>query len=148
MLKSLKVAAAAALFCLSPVQAGDLDPKALQFKNADQIKFTGNPGGTQQSVLFGDPTKEGLYGILIKWAPHTGSRPHFHPNDRFIYVISGTWWVGTGPKYDADNMTAMKAGTFVTHTGKGIHYDGAKDEPAVLEIVGMGPATSTNAEQK
>ena len=148
MLKSLKIAAAAALFYFLPVQAGDLDPKALQFKLPDQIKFTGNEGGTQQSVLFGDPTKEGIYGILIKWAPHTGSRPHFHPNDRFIYVISGTWWKGSGPKYDADAMVPMKAGTVVTDLAKGIHYDGARDEPVVLEIVGIGPATTTNAEQK
>ena len=43
---------------------------------------------------------------------------------------------------------AMPAGTFVTHFGKQIHYDGAKDEEALLEIVGMGPATSTPAEVK
>jgi hypothetical protein len=29
-----------------------------------------------------------------------------------------------------------------------IHYDGAKDSEAVLEIVGDGPATATPAEEK
>jgi hypothetical protein len=29
-----------------------------------------------------------------------------------------------------------------------VHYDGAKDEPTVLEIVGEGPATATPAEVK
>jgi hypothetical protein len=42
----------------------------------------------------------------------------------------------------------MPAGTFVKHTGKQIHYDGAKDEECLIEIVGMGPATSTDAEEK
>ena len=42
----------------------------------------------------------------------------------------------------------MKAGSVVTHFGKQVHYDGAKDEEVVLEIVGMGPATSTPAEVK
>jgi len=28
------------------------------------------------------------------------SRPHFHPNDRFFVVIVGTWWMGTGEKFD------------------------------------------------
>jgi hypothetical protein len=42
----------------------------------------------------------------------------------------------------------MPAGTFVTHFGKQIHYDGAKDEDAWLQIVGMGPATGTPAETK
>jgi hypothetical protein len=36
----------------------------------------------------------------------------------------------------------------VTHFGKQIHYDGAKDGDCVLEIVGMGPAAATQAEQK
>jgi len=63
-------------------------------------------------------------------------------------VISGTWWVNTGPKYDMENAKPVPAGSFVIHYGKEIHYDGAKDEPCVLQIVGMGPATSTAAEQK
>lgn len=31
--------------------------------------------------------------------------------------------------------------SFVTHTGKQVHWDGAKDEDAVL-IMGEGPATA------
>jgi hypothetical protein len=76
------------------------------------------------------------------------SRPHWHPHDRFITVISGTWWVGSGDKFDPDNTVPLAAGSFVTHFGKQIHYDGAKDEEAVLEIVGMGPATATDAERR
>ena len=90
----------------------------------------------------------GLYVILVKWTPHHMSRPHFHPNDRYVTVISGTWWVGTGSKYDPDSTVPIPAGSFVTHTAKEIHYDGAKDGETVLEIVGMGPATSTPAEAK
>jgi hypothetical protein len=149
MLNSLKVAAASAFLLLLPALAADLDPKNVIIKQPDQLNWRGQPGGTQQTVLFGDPNKEGsLYGILIKWAPHTGSRPHTHPNDRFIYVISGTWWKGEGPKYDADSMVPIKAGGVLTDVGKGIHYDAARDEPVTLEIVGIGPATTTNAEIK
>jgi hypothetical protein len=42
----------------------------------------------------------------------------------------------------------MPPGSFVTHYAKGIHWDGAKDGDCVIEIVGMGPATTTNAEIK
>jgi hypothetical protein len=149
MLNSLKVAAASAFLLLLPALAADLDPKNVIIKQPEQLTWRGQPGATQQTVLFGDPNKEGsLYGILIKWAPHTGSRPHTHPNDRFIYVISGTWWKGEGPKYDADSMVPIKAGGVLTDVGKGIHYDAARDEPVTLEIVGIGPATTTNAEIK
>ncbi len=72
------------------------------------------------------------------------SKPHFHPHDRFITVISGTWWVGTGPNWDPGNASVpMPAGSFVTHYGKQVHWDGAKDVDAVLLIVGEGPATAT-----
>jgi long-subunit fatty acid transport protein len=63
-------------------------------------------------------------------------------------VISGTWWVGTGTKYDTDSTEPIPAGSFVVHTGKQVHYDGAKDGEVVLQILGMGPATSTPAEVK
>jgi hypothetical protein len=76
------------------------------------------------------------------------SRPHYHPNDRFVTVLSGTWWVGTGPHYDPESTVPLPAGSFATHFAKGIHYDGAKDGDVVLEIVGEGPATQTPAEQK
>ena len=127
--------------------ATDLNPKAIAIQLPKDIKWVRN-GGAESAVLVGDPAKPGLYVVLQKWLPHNNSRPHFHQNDRFITVISGTWWVNTGPKYDLDGMKPVPAGSFVTHPGKQIHYDGAKDEETVLYIVGMGPATSTPAEDK
>ena len=126
----------------------DLDPKVLAYKLPDQIAWKDDPMGAKMAVLAGDPSKPGLYVVLVKWTPHHMSHPHWHPNDRFITVISGTWWVGTGAKFDPEKTVAMPAGSFVTHFGKQIHYDGAKDSEAVLEIVGEGPATATPAEVK
>ena len=127
--------------------SADLDPKALVFQLPADIKWVRN-GGAESAVLVGDPSKPGLYVVLQKWLPHNNSRPHFHQNDRFITVISGTWWVNTGAKYDPDGMKPIPAGSFVTHFGKQIHYDGAKDAECILQIVGIGPATSTQAEEK
>ena len=56
--------------------------------------------GQLQAPLFGDPTKPGPYGVLIKWLPGHMSRPHFHSTDRWAYVVSGTWWVSTSNHYD------------------------------------------------
>ena len=61
------------------------------------------------------------------------SRPHFHPNDRFCIVLSGTWWEGTGEKFDPDNTVPMPAGSYVIHYGGKIHYDGAKNEGALFK---------------
>lgn len=131
----------------APAKA-DLNPAALAYKLPGQIEWREAFPGAKMAVLHGDPSKPGAYIVLIKFSPHHMSRPHFHPNDRFITVISGTWWVGTGSKYDPDSTVPMPAGSFVTHFGKQIHYDGAKDEETVLQIVGEGPATATPAETK
>jgi len=141
----LAVAFAVSLAAAKPI---DLDPAALAYKLPDQIKWIDDPIGAKIAVLQGDPSKPGLYVVLVKWLPHHFSHPHFHPNDRFITVLSGTWWVGTGSKFDTESTVPMPAGTFVTHFGKHVHYDGAKDVEAMLEIVGNGPATATPAETK
>jgi hypothetical protein len=138
----------AAFLTLGSGLVADVNPAALSFKLPNQIKWVENASGASTAVLVGDPAKSGLYIVLNKWSAHHMSRPHFHPNDRFITVISGTWWVGTGTKYDPDSTVGMPAGSFVTHYGKQVHYDGAKDGECVLEIVGQGPATSTPAEVK
>jgi len=148
MINCRLLATASILFGLVSVNAAAPDPKVLSYTLPDKIPWTDNPGGASQAVLVGDPAKPGLYIVLTKWHPHHMSHPHFHPNDRYITVISGTWWVGTGSKFDPNSTTPIPAGSFVTHYGKQIHYDGAKDEEVTLEIVGMGPATSTPAETK
>lgn len=144
----LVAAFAVTILSLGAAGATDLNPAALKYQLPNQIKWTDNPGGSRSAVLVGDPSKPGLYVMLNEWTPHHMSHPHFHPHDRYITVLSGTWWVGTGTHYDPDKTVPMPAGTFVTHFAKQVHYDGAKDVPAVLEIVGEGPATATPAEEK
>jgi hypothetical protein len=131
-------------------RAAGLDSTAVTYMLPDQIKWSPpNPAGAQNAVLAGDPSKEGLYVQMVKWlAGNHFSHPHFHPHDRFITVLKGTWWVGTGTKFDTDATVPMPAGTFVTHYGRHVHFDGAKNEDAVLLIVGEGPGTSTPAEFK
>jgi quercetin dioxygenase-like cupin family protein len=131
-------------------RAASLDPAAVTYTLPDRIKWSPpSPAGAQNAVLAGNPSKEGLYVQMVKWlAGNHFSHPHFHPHDRFITVLKGTWWVGTGRKFDPGATVPMPAGTFVTHYGQHVHFDGAKDEDAVLLIVGEGPGTATPAEIK
>ena len=133
----------------SPGFPADIDRSVADFKTPADIKWVRNTAGTNESaVLFGDPSKTGPYVTRVKWLPGNMSRPHFHPNDRFFVVLSGTWWVGTGDRYDPDNTVAVPAGSYVIHYANKIHYDGAKNEEAVIQVWGMGPATSTPAEKR
>lgn len=145
----LLLSALAAMFVAGASGAADLDPKAVTYVLPDKIQWRDNAAGTNQSaILYGDPSKPGPYAMLIKWKAGNMSRPHFHPNDRFFMVLSGTWWVGTGTKFDPDSTVPMPAGTYIVHYGNGIHYDGAKQGDTIIALHGMGPATSTPAEQK
>jgi quercetin dioxygenase-like cupin family protein len=101
----------------------DMDPAVATFVNLKDIQWKENASGSAASFLVsGDPTKEGsLYVQLMKWHPHHNSTPHFHPHDRFITVLSGTWWVGTGANYDMNTTTPMHAGAVVTHYADKIH---------------------------
>ena len=142
--KARLVAAAIPVLALMPsANAVELDPKVVVYTLSENIKWVVNErAGNAQAVIAGDPSKPGLYVVLTKWlAGNHFSRPHFHPNDRYIVVLQGTWWVGSGPKFDPANTTPMPAGSFVTHFAKQVHWDGAKDEDAVLLIMGEGPAT-------
>jgi quercetin dioxygenase-like cupin family protein len=128
----------------APPSPAILNPAALQFTLPANIPWHDNGNGAQQAVLVGDPAKPGFYIVMNKFEPGHYSMPHFHPNDRYITVIKGTWWVGTGNHYDPEHNTVpMPAGSFVKHVAKQVHYDGAKNEEVILLIVGEGPATAT-----
>ena len=129
--------------------AAELNPAAITITKLEDIKWVDNAAGTAaQSVIYGDPAKPGPYAYFVKWKAGNMSRPHFHPHDRWITVLSGTWWVGTGETFDPQSTVPVPAGSFVLHNGKGIHYDGAKQGDVILMIHGEGPATSVPAEKK
>ena len=123
------------------------DPGHIPMIFGKDIPWKGETG-EHTAPLFGDPNKPGIYGILIRWKPGHFSRPHFHNSDRYVYVVSGTWWVSSSDTYDLSNTYPMPAGSVVTDLANTVHYDGAKDTEAVLELVGMGPVTTTPAEAK
>ena len=147
--RRLALAVLATILIVSAGHGADIDRAAVDFKTPADIKWVRNAAGTNESaVLFGDPSKPGPYVVRVKWFPGNMSRPHFHPNDRFFAVLSGTWWMGTDETFDPENTVPAPAGSYVIHYGGKVHYDGAKNEETVIQVWGMGPATSTPAEKR
>lgn len=139
---------AAACLVASGATAVELNTAAVTYKVPDDIEWKSpvSGAGVRQALLVGDPSQPGLYIQLTKWMPGNMSRPHFHNNNRYFIVVKGTWWVGTGNKFDPAATVPMRAGTHVVHHANGVHYDGAKDEEAIIMIIGEGPLTTTRAE--
>jgi hypothetical protein len=72
--------------------AAELNPAAVIYKLPEQIPWGPvNAAGAQSAVVVGDPAKPGFYMVYNKWTKGNHfSRPHFHPNDRYIVVLQGT----------------------------------------------------------
>jgi quercetin dioxygenase-like cupin family protein len=113
----------------------------------DEIVWQHNAEGPDIAVIAGDPRKKGFYIIRARFAPGVMSRPHYHPNARYVTVLEGTWWTGTGSKFDRDATIPLPVGGYMMHPAGAVHYDGAKDEEVIVEIKGMGPAPSIPAGQ-
>ena len=77
---------------LSISSAAELNPAAVIYKLPDQIPWGPvNAAGAQSAVVVGDPAKPGFYMVYNRWTKGNHfSRPHFHPNDRYIVVLQGT----------------------------------------------------------
>jgi quercetin dioxygenase-like cupin family protein len=122
------------------------DPSHVPIVFGKDIRWTGE-AGAHQALLFGDPSKSGIYGVLIKWDPGHYSKPHFHSTDRYIYVVSGTWWVSSSANWDPDKAYPVPAGSYVRDLAGTVHWDGAKDKPCLLMLVGTGPMVTTRLPQ-
>jgi quercetin dioxygenase-like cupin family protein len=113
-----------------------IDPSEVRFKSPLGV-------GPEQAVLFGDPSKPGLYVIRVHFPPGAHSNPHFHSHDRHATVIKGVWWNGTGPDLDFNKATPMRAGSYVLHPAGAVHWDGAAEEDVIVQIIGEGPVETT-----
>ena len=131
------------------VFAQDIEPDDLGFiiGTPDVLE---PPEGSRSVLIYGDPSKPGLYVMRITFAPGTGSRPHYHSTARYITVIKGTWYTSYGPEsdvYNPDEMMAVPEGTFIYQPPGGHHYDMATDEAVPVQIMGMGPVVTTSIPQ-
>jgi len=123
------------------------DPSAAKIIQPDEIRWRSAPN-TEQAVLAGDPSKPGVYVTMSKWRKGSFSHPHFHSAERYAYVLDGTWWVGTGSRFDPEHLAvAVKAGSFVTELAQGVLWAGARDEGATVLMFGVGTVSNTEVEE-
>jgi quercetin dioxygenase-like cupin family protein len=108
----------------------------------NEIVWQDNAEGPDFAFIVGNPQQPGFYVVRARFAPGVMSQPHSHPGDRHVTVISGTWWAGKGSTFDPNATTPLGPGSYMLHPAGEVHFDGAKDVEAIVEIKGMGPAPS------
>jgi quercetin dioxygenase-like cupin family protein len=146
----LAMGAAIALAALAQYQliARQQDPQGFVRLAPQDLKWMPVEGGlgAQMAILDGDPNKPGLYVIRMKFPPGVMSRPHTHSEDRLAVVLSGTWWTGTGTEFKPDQTVPVPPGGFMKHPAGAPHFDGAKDQEVIVQIIGRGPVVSPRIE--
>ncbi len=107
-----------------------------------QVAGTGTSGlsAVTTRVLFGDPSKPGLYTIELKVAPNTVIPAHTHRDTRTATVIAGLWNFGYGLKNEASLTKSLAPGSFYTEPAGESHFARTGAEGATVEITGYGPS--------
>lgn len=117
----------------------------------EQIHWQDIPGGhgAQLATLAGNPAGTGLYVQRVRFPPHLMDRPHWHPHDRHVTVIKGTWFTGTGATFDPTKAVPLPAGSYMLHPAHALHWDGSNsDAEVIVQIVGIGPADTVQADPR
>jgi quercetin dioxygenase-like cupin family protein len=103
----------------------------------------GNTLGVETAVVEGDPSKPGYYLTINHFPAGVMSRPHYHPDERYIIVLRGTWHTDEGKEFRPNQTVPLKPGDFMRHPAGGPHYDGALNEDTWVAIGGYGPTKAT-----
>jgi quercetin dioxygenase-like cupin family protein len=121
----------------------------LKLPNQIEFKAPLAGAGTQTAVLFGDPTKAGVFVTRIKIAPGFKLMPHWHPDEvRTVAVLSGTLYFAVGEQWDESKLKPYPAGTFYSEPPRTPHYAWAKDGEVIIQVTGIGPTGTTPIPQK
>jgi len=104
---------------------------------------TSGVAGIQTVVLKGDPTKAGLYTLLLRLGPNQKIEAHSHSDDRVAVVVSGTWYFAYGRQFDESKLRALPPGSFYTEPPKVDHFAMTKGEGVTIQITGNGPSSTT-----
>ena len=104
--------------------------------------------GARSVIISGNPSKPGMYVMQITW-PRALVVAHFPNTARYINVLRGTWYTAWGPEADVYNpeIWSQYQRTFIYQPPGGHHYDMAKDEEVIVQIMGIGPVVTTSIPQ-
>ncbi len=98
------------------------------------------PPGAKFAVLEGDPAKPGPFVFRVKVPDGYKLPPHTHPKPERVTIISGTFNLGMGDKFDATKTEALPVGTYGTWPVGMKHFVWVKGE-TVVQFHGEGPWT-------
>jgi len=123
-----------------------LNADNLRMQPEEVLNLSNGQGQVRFQQIFSAPSRPGMYVQRVLFEAGTSSRPHYHDQARWVTVIQGTWWTGEGDVFDEGAMIPIREGGIMYHPAGFHHYDGAKDEDVIVQIMGMGPVETVSIE--
>lgn len=97
------------------------------------------PAGAQLAVLEGNPMSDsGDFTVRLKMPGGYKFPPHWHPKRENVTIISGSFKVGMGDKFDESKMMMFPSGSFAYLDPEMHHYAMTSGE-TIVQIHGMSP---------
>ena len=109
---------------------------------------TSGVAGVQTVVLKGDPSKPGLYTLLLRAGPNMKFQAHSHRDDRVATVVSGKWYFGYGKEFNEAGLKELPPGSFYTEPPGVAHFAMTKGDGAIVQITGTGPSDTVYADPR
>lgn len=98
--------------------------------------------GASFTVVSGDPSKAGVFVVRLKMPAGYKIAPHWHPTDEHVTVLSGTFALGMGDKFERAAMKALPAGGYALLPAEMRHFAMATTA-ATVQVEGLGPFALT-----
>lgn len=133
----------ASLVVVANAQAQSPDLKAITPSEMKWSQHPALPAGAMRAVVYGDPTKPGLYATRLRAPNGLKVLPHTHPEDRIYTVLSGTLYLGIGEKWDESKLVAYPQGSVIFLPAKMSHFQYSKSGEYVIQINAEGPTDLT-----
>lgn len=128
----------AAVFPLSAVAQHSGHHQAVRAADLKWAPVPTLPKGAQISVIEGPLTQAGPFTLRLKLPANYQIPPHTHPAVERVTVLSGTFNVGMGEKFNRSGTQALRAGDIIIMQPGTPHYGWTKGE-TVVQLHGTGP---------
>jgi quercetin dioxygenase-like cupin family protein len=119
-----------------------VDPDQAQFSSAPAS--LGFPDSVKMSIISGDPSKPGLFSVLLKLPASAVIAPHWASVDVNIVALRGTFGFAEGDTFDAAKLQTLAPGAVLHVPAQTHHFAQAKDSTVIL-LYGVGPLSITSS---
>src|SRR5689334_8286232 len=130
---------------LAAVPALAQPPMQHTLSTPDLLKWVDPPTfpGAKLAIVQGNPGQEGPFVYRVKLPANYKIAPHFHKAMENVTVLSGSFFIGLGEKFDQGSGKELPVGGFVSVSPTHPHFAWAGPLETVVQVHGVGPTDIT-----